>query len=160
MEVGQFYLRVLRSSAVSTSAPTLSTLIHLESCQKATFFQMLGNTGEKVLSLSSERVGLLHTLTRAPGVSLVWHSCVIQFIELHEVHRPCRPADSCSHSHSATVLQPAWCLHLLRPCPEHDHCRCYVGHLPMSTVLTLEACLTLRTSLDLANLFVTPTHYY
>jgi len=46
--------------------------------------------------------------------------------------------------HSATVLQPAWCLHVLRPCPERDHCRCYIGRFPLSTVPTLEACLTFQ----------------
>jgi hypothetical protein len=54
--LGQFYLRVLRSSPVSTSAPTLRTRLPLGSCQKATFCRMLKNTGEKVLSLSSEKV--------------------------------------------------------------------------------------------------------
>jgi len=49
---------------VSTSAPTLSTRLSLGNCQKATFFQMLGNTGEKVLSLSSERVYYTHSHVR------------------------------------------------------------------------------------------------
>jgi len=54
--LGQLYLRILRPSPVNTYAPTLRTRLGLGTCQKATFFQMLGNIGEKVLSLSSERV--------------------------------------------------------------------------------------------------------
>jgi hypothetical protein len=66
---GNFFSLVLRSSPANTFAPTLRSR-RLGSCQKATFFKMLGNNGEKVLSLSSERVYYANWHVRC--VSLVW----------------------------------------------------------------------------------------
>jgi len=124
--VGQFYLRVIRSSPVSTSAPTLRTLIRLGTCQKATFFQMMGNTGEKVLSLSSERVYYTNSHVRLVPA---WCGTAVSFSLL---------SYSAQAMSSGRQLQSARCLHLLRPCPEHEHRRCYVGHLPLSIVRRLK----------------------
>jgi len=121
---------------VSTSALTLSTHLRSGNCQKATFFPMLGNTGEKVLSLSSERVYYTHSHVRRVSA---WCWTAVSFSLLS--YMKCTGHVD-RQTATATVLQPAWCLHLLRPCPEHDHCRCYVGQLLLSTVPTLEACLT------------------
>jgi len=151
------------NSSGTVVSPSTSVFPRQHICTNAPYSSSLGNLPESnFLSDVGEHWrestftqlwnGLLHKLTRAPGVSLVWNSCVIQFIELREVQGP----------FARQTATAARCLLLLRPCPEHDHCPCYVGHIPLSTVRRLKLVWYIRTSRDLANLIVELTHccYY